>query len=459
MQQMPWNMHQIRCCEKKVGQAMLRDEHTLVSYTQDFGKLFSASPAAVAIPQSLTKLQLLLNYAHEHALPLTIRGNGTSQGGQSLPLKAGVTVHLKHFDQICDKEDHAIWAECNASWAKVLEASLKNSQIPYVLPYNCNLSIGGVLSAGGIGASSFRWGSISSQVDALEVVTVDGERQRINSDSDLFKACLSGQGLFAVITKALIRLRPCLGQVRTFFLVYADKDQWLHDLKQARKKADYIEAFCSPSIQGSKPYGERRMPFAEWLYALHISKEYDKAPPVLDDIGTLRPWKTLHIQDETISSYLHRHDSRFEAMKLLGQWDLAHPWYECFLGEKVLFSNLFNLLNELPLHYASILQIVPISQNKQTGFLMLPDEKEVYAMMILNPGVHAKLIESCLQAITFLDNFFLPKGGKRYLSGYLGAGLSENYWQKHFALQYQEWINLKQKYDSQRVFSSHLYSI
>lgn len=39
MQQITWSTLQIKQCEKESGQAMLSDEHALVFYSQDFGKL------------------------------------------------------------------------------------------------------------------------------------------------------------------------------------------------------------------------------------------------------------------------------------------------------------------------------------------------------------------------------------------------------------------------------------
>ncbi len=189
---------------------MLSDEHTLVSYAQDFGKLTQSHPAVVCIPQSIEKIQSVLNYANQNNLPVTIRGKGMSQGGQALPITGGLTLHLDELNTVLNKESESIWVEANTSWAKLLEISLKTSQIPYVLPYNCNLSIGGVLSAAGIGASSFKFGSISTNVEALEVILANGEVQFVDSQSQLFHACLSGQGRFAVITKACIKLRRCL---------------------------------------------------------------------------------------------------------------------------------------------------------------------------------------------------------------------------------------------------------
>lgn len=456
---MHWSMQLIKQCEKETNEAMLRDEHMLVSYAQDFGKITHSTPTAVCIPSSLNELQRLMHFAHQNSLPISIRGNGLSQNGQSLPVKGGVTVHLEKLTNVLDHEQTAIWVEANASWASLLATSLQHSQLPYVLPYNCNLSVGGVLSAGGVGASSFKFGSVISHVKTLEVVTADGQVQIVDKQSPLFDACLAGQGRCGVITKACINLRPCGKQVRTFFLVYLEQDQWLHDMRELKKEADYMEVFCSPSLQGAKLMGDKRLPFAQWLYALHVAKEYDDLAPEFSDLGKgLKPWKLLHTQDETINSYLHRHDSRFEGMRVTGQWDLLHPWYECFIPSSILVNNLDGLLGQLPLYYATVLQVVPIARQPQTGFFMLPEAEEVFAVMILTPGINEKLLPGCLQTIDTLDALFLQEGGKRYLSGYLGDKLSSNYWKKHFGSSYDSWMNLKQQYDPHHIFRSHLYA-
>ncbi|ASQ45559.1 FAD-binding protein [Legionella clemsonensis] len=375
--------------------------------------------------------------------------------------RGGVSVQLEKLNGVGEHEGDSIWIEANATWADLLTKSLQKSQSPYVIPYNCHLSVGGVLSAGGIGASSFRFGSVTSHVKALEVMTTDGKVDVVDSRSDLFRACLSGQGRFAVITKACINLRQCAKNVRTFFLVYLDKERWLQDIQEAKKEADYLETFCSPAVQGAKlTDAGRRLPFAHWLYALHISKEFDNKAPTLDDINpTLKPWKLLHTQDEAIESYLHRHDSRFEAMKTTGQWDLLHPWYECFISQQLLNTSLDEILPHLPLYYATVLQVVPIVNQSEAGFLMFPKGKQIYAVMILTPGVNCQLLPGCLQTIYFLDSLFLDQGGKRYLSGYLGENLEPQYWENHFGSSYDAWLNLKKKYDPRRILQSSLHPL
>ncbi|MCE3044930.1 FAD-binding protein [Legionella sp. 16cNR16C] len=460
MQPREWSSTQIRQCAKTGGQSLLSDERSRVFFGEDFGRLKQQLPAAAVVPANVDRLQDIVRYANQNKLPLTIRGNGLSQGGQALSISGGVVVHLQELNNVLDKREHSIWVEANATWSDLIKRSLKTSEIPYVVPYNAHLSVGGVLSAGGVGASSFRFGSATAHVNALEVVTANGEKQIVDGNSPLFHACLGGQGRFGIITKAEIRLRICKKQVRTFFLSYLDKENWLRDMKNLQEEVDYLEFFCTPAIQGARLTSKGRLPFAEWLYGLHIAIEYENEAPALENlVSKISPWKVSHVQEEDISSFLHRHDSRFQSMKLSGQWGLQHPWFECFLSGESLFSELQDLLAMLPVYYATVLQIVPIRKIEPTGFFMLPDTSDdIYAVMILNPGLPGFLIPGCLETIQLLDRRFLPGGGKRYLSGYLGENIPSHYWQQHFGEKYESWIKLKEEVDPNQIFCSHLHN-
>lgn len=452
-----WSIEKIKQFESMSGQALLRDEQTLVSFSQDFGKLIQSQPSAVCTPNSLDALQSLVLFANQNNLPLTIRGNGMSQSGQSLAVPGGLTLCMQHFAKILEIANETIWVEANASWASLLELSLTHNLAPYVLPYNCNLSVAGVISAGGVGSSSFKYGSINSYVQALEVVDGLGELHMIDEESPLFHACLSGQGRFAVITKVCMRLRKVASHVRTFSLVYADQEQWFADIAKLKNKAHYMELFCSPSLQGSKLEHGKRVPIAQWLYALQCSVECSGKVPELNDLSPdLNPWSVINTQEEPIDSYFLRHNSRFEVMKMLGQWDLPHPWYECFVPTQVLQDSLDQLLKDLPLHYATLVHVTPMA-NVKANYLMFPDSDSVSSIMILHPGVPHPLTASCLEAIKILDARLLSLGGKRYLSGFLGHDLAENYWMMHYGTSYDALLDLKKEYDPAGIFSSMLY--
>ncbi|MGQ3891326.1 FAD-binding protein [Legionella sp. CNM-4043-24] len=458
MPQTHWNMHQIKQCEQQLGQAMLSDEHSLVSYSVDFGKLDSSRPSAVFKPHSTGDIQSLMRYAFEQSLPVSIRAQGLSQGGQTLALEGGLIIHMEHFNNVCRPEADVIWVDANATWSDLLAASLPESRIPWVLPYNINLSIAGLISIGGIGASSFRHGIAAAHVKGLEVVTAEGDLLRLDASHPLFHACLGGQGQFAVISRVALALRPCRRQVRTFILTYLDKKQWMKDLAVFKQSADYIETFCSPALQGAKRTGSERKPFVEWLYVVHVSLEYDDEAPELSQFGEdIRPWKLQHCHDEPIASYVHRHDFRFDAMKQAGLWDMHHPWYECLVPADLLQQELDNLLASLPTYFANIVQVVPVANKRAGRFFMSPDEVEFYCVMILNPGIAPALVPGCVDVIKKMDEQFLDAGGKRYLSGFLGGNLSEHYWKKHFGARYSDWLATKQQYDPKGLFRSFLH--
>ncbi|WP_298624062.1 FAD-binding protein [uncultured Legionella sp.] len=453
-----WNIEKIRQYEQETGQALLRDEQTLASFSHDFGNVFHSTPTAVFIPDSSDELQSFIRFANQHVVPVTVRGNGLSQCGQSLSVAGGVVVSMQNFSKALEYEGETIWVEANSSWSNLLDASLPHHKAPFVLPYNCNLSVGGVLSAGGVGASSFKFGAINAHVQALEIIDGAGVKHLVDNTSPLFHACLSGQGRFGIITKTCIKLKSVKSQVKTVCLVYADQKQWFTDIEKAKEKCDYMELFCSPSIQGAQLKEGKRVPMTQWLYGMHLSVDFEKnSPDPRELIAHLKPWNIINVQEEPISSFLLRHNSRFEAMKMLGQWDLFHPWYECFIGRDVLQEHLPHILKELPVYYANLVHIVPMEKMK-AGFLMLPEDDSVCSFMILNPGVPAPYKDGVLQAIKSLDECLINLGGKRYLSGYLGEDLSDGYWKNHFVDQYQSWIDLKTQFDPLGIFKSVLHT-
>lgn len=453
MPQTQWNTTKIKQCNQSTQTALLSDESTRFAFSHDFGRLKQINPAAVAKPQDSQALQALIQFAHDQSLPLTIRGFGLSQAGQSQPVEGGIIVSMEHFKRVDPVADEAIWVDANASWADLLAVSLSKQLAPPVLPYNCNLSIGGLLSAGGVGASSFKYGPVVSHVAALQVVDGQGQKLEIDASSPLFHACLAGQGRFAVIERARISLKPVKSRVKTWSLVYGDPKQWLAAIAEARQTADYLELFCSPAIMGAKLVGERRQPYAQWLYGLHYSRELDREALTMPDLA---PWQILHEQEEGIESYYLRHNSRFAAMKMLGQWDLYHPWFECFLPLPVFAEQLQSMLNELPVHYANLVHVVPVHR-LAAGSLKYPDAQDVVAIMILNPGIAEPLLDSCLATIDRLNERLLPAGGKRYLSGYLGHRPDSAFWQRHFGEDYRRWQDLKRAYDPAGIFVSALH--
>src|SRR5205085_5446025 len=132
-------------------------------------------------------------------------------------------------------------------------------------------------------------------------------------------AVLGGLGRGGIIASADIELRPFKPRVRTFYLLFDDIGAWLEAQRFLVKsnRADYLEAFCTPCVQGLRAGPTGRVPFAEWFYALHVSLEYDPghAPEQPEALAGLGLFRLVYIEDNDTVAFAARYDARFAAMK------------------------------------------------------------------------------------------------------------------------------------------------
>jgi FAD/FMN-containing dehydrogenase len=102
------------------------------------------------------------------------------------------------------------------------------------MPDAMMLSVGGTLSVGGVGETSWRFGAQVDHVRELDVVTGVGELVTCSAtrEPELFAMMLAGMGQCGLIVRARLALAPAANFVVTRTLTYADLDAFLTD--QAR---------------------------------------------------------------------------------------------------------------------------------------------------------------------------------------------------------------------------------
>ncbi len=432
------------------------DPNFLLKFASDFSQLNYQVPEGVYQPVSEQEVISIIGEAIDNHRSLTIRCQGLSQGGQAIVRNGGYMVSMSRFRKIDDVSQEQIWVSAANTWEEVLQKTLPHKAAPMALPYNCQLSVSGVLSAGGMGSAAFKYGPIINNVSALEVVDGNGDHAIIDNDDDRFHAMLGGQGNFGIITRARLRLRTVQEKVKTWFLLYYDLNTFLEDLAVAREKFDYIESFCSASLQGAILQREQRRPLTHWLYGLHVSLEYSDKEPSEEVISSLQPSKLLHYQCEDIAAYFLRHNHRFEAMRHMGMWTMMHPWYECYIDQPTIEQVLPRILSEIPSSIAPLIHVIPI-KDVQTGMLMFPEKGPLFSFMILNPGLPHTFKQTAVDTMNWLNDNFFPLGGKRYLSGYQGDYQDSAWWQSHFGDKLLLWQSYKQRFDPNHLFTSKLF--
>jgi cytokinin dehydrogenase len=391
---------------------------------------------------------------------LTLRGAGHSAGGQALPVDS-VVVDLSEMHGVgpVDRERRTIRCEAGATLREVVSATLEHGLLPCALTNLLDLTVGGLLSVGGIGPGSHRYGPLTANVASLDVVTGDGSLQHCSRTEvrNLFDAVLAGLGRCGAIVAAELELRPVRSRVRTYYLLYDDMQRWMADQQMLAHNdgVSSMEGFCSANMQGLRGVGGQRAGFAEWFFPLQVSFEFDdddQDTPQLPD--ELSPYRALHVEDDEIGFFPARHDLRFEMVRQLGAWERPHPYIGALIEAEALVEVLPHVLNMLPLgegHRGAFL----MATDESPPLMSLPEAPEVVFLGVIYPQVLPQFLDRTLEALQRAGDLLTGAGGKRYIADWLGD-MGEEDWRRHFGSRYEWWVESKRTFDPHGVFCSLL---
>jgi cytokinin dehydrogenase len=428
----------------------------------DFGRLVQGAATAMLAPRSATEVERIIAFANAHGLQLTGRGRGMSQGGQSIPA-GGVSLDLSGLSKIDAPDLGSSTVRCGAgvTWRAVIARTAPHGLLPKVVPLNLDLTVGGLLSVAGVGATSHTYGTATACVAELDVVTGGGARTTCSEETDraVYHGALGGLGRAGIIVAAGVELRPFKPRIRTFYLLYDAIEPWLRDQRAliASGRADYLEGFCTPCVQGLRESARGRRPFAQWFYALQVTVEYDPGhPPQASEVlRGLTPFRLVHTDDGDTVAFAARYDSRFTTMRKSGAWTQPHPWVEALLRGDTVHEILPIVLDLLPLALGDGPRLLFVNRRRSPPFLKMPDGPEVACCAILPVGIPAHILPDVLDALREVHRSIVAAGGKRVLSGWItmmdAAALRD-----HYGDQDAPWAATKQELDPRGVLDSPL---
>lgn len=243
------------------------DEATRRAYSADYGRVIREEPAAVLRPGSVADIARMVTFARRAGLRIAARGAGHQPFGQA-QVRGGLVIDMRSLHAVGPISADRVEVEAGADWRTVVQATLRQGLTPPVLTAYLGLTVGGTLSIGGVGTTTFRHGAQVDQVHELEVVTGEGQILRCSDmrQRDLFEAALAGQGQCAVITRAVLRLVRAPRLVREYVLPYADLPALLRDGARMTEdgRFDGVAAMIAPA-------GGR------WTYALAATRHLSAA--------------------------------------------------------------------------------------------------------------------------------------------------------------------------------------
>ncbi|MEV4555560.1 FAD-binding protein [Kitasatospora sp. NPDC049285] len=292
-------------------------EAELDAAARDFGNRVHRRPLAVLRPGGATDVAAMVRFGRRCGIPVVPRGAGHAVDGQAQT--DGIVIDLTALRAVHRIGADRIEVDAGARWSTVVDAALLVGLVPPVLPDYLELTVGGILSAGGFGGASHRHGAIADRVLELEVVTPDGELTSCSAEHNdkLFDAVRGTQGEHGIITRATVALAPARVLARRYVLTYRELGPFLAD--QLRVMADR---------RFDQTIGQARHTEADgWSYTLEALAAYD--PPDEPDDATLLDGlahQALERQDMTLRQFLYRLVPFEAQLRELGSWqDHPHP--------------------------------------------------------------------------------------------------------------------------------------
>lgn len=154
--------------------ALITDPRVRAAYAEGAG-IYRIVPSSVAIPEGVSEVVELIEWAAATRTPLIPRGAGSGMPGGNVGPGVMVDLSSGFAELTLDAAARSARAGASVSWAEVNDAAR-----PYGLRLPPDPSSGAFATSGGMvatnaaGPRSLRYGSVRKWVEGLEVVEVDG---------------------------------------------------------------------------------------------------------------------------------------------------------------------------------------------------------------------------------------------------------------------------------------------
>ena len=184
----------------------------------------------IVAPGSQAELQALIRYAVQQGIPLTLRGAGTGNYGQAVPLEAGIVVLTRRLNHILsfDADSGQAIVEPGTVMGAIERLGREQGwELPCYPSTYATATIGGFVAGGFGGVGSIRNGTLwDGMVLAAELVNVDAEAEAHWLEGKDLLSVIHAYGTTGIISRLRLQLTPALPWEESVFS-FADFDSAL----------------------------------------------------------------------------------------------------------------------------------------------------------------------------------------------------------------------------------------
>ena len=181
----------------------------------------------VVRPSSVAAVEALAAACYRHRVPLTLRGTGTGNYGQSVPLEGGVVMLTTALQRVRSIDPHTgvVTVEPGCSLRELdQQLRLQGRQLRLLPSTWRSATIGGFLAGGSGGIGSIRWGFLRDpgHLLGMEIVTLEQQPRRLQLEAAEAEALNHAYGTNGIVTGITLATAPAVN----WHQLSIDCDSW-----------------------------------------------------------------------------------------------------------------------------------------------------------------------------------------------------------------------------------------
>ncbi len=167
----------------------------------------------VVRPLSVDAIIFVAQICNKYSTPLTLRGSGTGNYGQCVPLNGGVVMVMSGLKKIrnFDSKSGEITVESGCLLRDINDELIKHGRQLRLLPSTWrSASIGGFIAGGSGGIGSVRWGFLRDpgHLQSLEIITTEASPRKLELNANNSEALNHAYGTNGIITALKLTTAP-----------------------------------------------------------------------------------------------------------------------------------------------------------------------------------------------------------------------------------------------------------
>lgn len=207
----------------------------------------------VVLIENEAMLESTLRFAVTRRIPVTVRGAGTGNYGQAVPLNGGMVVDLSPMNRLIEMDGDTATVEAGMRLGALEKAARKRGHQLRIYPSTfMQATVAGFVCGGSGGIGSITWGNLwDGNVHEAVVWTLEHHPRRLRVSGDDLKTYIHNYGTTGIISEITIPLAPRREWVQS--MVFFDHFEQALQFSHALAREDGVHKRLISSLEWPVP--------------------------------------------------------------------------------------------------------------------------------------------------------------------------------------------------------------